>query len=247
MTLDETVDLIYSNVRLSCKLPDTLGTENIERIIINDASKYFFRNYKYANQKTFYYIDCQSFWRNKGTDVKFITLPDEIESVNWVYQVNYRDMYNLGYLLPMSSISMGQTTQPYVASINVGEWAASMAVMQNFQDALATFNKNTVRNAFNPNSKRFEIQTSLEYNLILDVYAHIPDEFLYDDINFINYCTGKAMCAYAMHLSFTDMQLAGNSRINTDRMFDMGTKMYEEAMAKVSGIGASSFIINKTR
>jgi len=247
LNLDEILDVVRQNVTLSCRLPYTLGSENVERIIKYDALRYFYREYKWANQKTYYYIDLLSMWKNKSTDIKFLTLPDEIEAVRWIYMVNYRDMHNLGYLLPKGGVSFGQTSQPYIAAINVGEFAESMAVMQNMQDALATFNKNTVKFSFDPNSKRFEVQTSLRRNLILEVWANIPEEYLFGDPYFLKYVTGMAMMDYATHLSFTDMQLAGNTKISTDRIYDRGDKMVQEVKDYIKNITRGGFFFNKTR
>lgn len=247
LSLTEFIDVIRGNVTLSCKLPYTLGNDNIERIIRYDALRYFYREYKWANQRTYYYVDLLSMYKNKSVDIKFITLPDEIEAVRWIYMVNYNDMYNLGYLLPMNSISLGQTSSPFVAAINVSEWAESMAVMQNFQDALATFSKNTVKFSFDPNSKRFEVQTSLKQNLILEVWANISEEFLFGDPYFIRYVTGIAMMDFATQISFTGMQLAGNTTINTDKLYDRGDKMVTEVKEYISKITRASFFINKTR
>lgn len=248
LILSELIDIVRSTITLNCQLPSTLKDENIERIIKYDALRYFYREYKWANQKTYYYIDLISMYKNKVTDIKFLTLPDEIEAVTWVYMVNYNDMYNLGYLLPKNSISLGQTTQPYIAAINVGEWAESMAVMQNMQDALAIFQKNTTKGRFDPNSKRFEVQTSLRKNLILEVYANIPEEFLFGDPYFLNYVSGTAMMDQATQLSFTDMQLAGNSKINVDRIYTRGETMVKDVKEYIKIQARNhSFIINKTR
>lgn len=247
LTLDEFIDVVRNTVTMNCKLPYTLGNDNIERIIQYDALRYFYREYKYANQKTYYYVDLASMYKNKNVDIKFLQLPDEIEAVRWIYMVNYQDMYNLGYLLPRNSIGFQQTSQPYIAAINVSEWAESMTVMQSMQDALAVFNKNTVKFSFDPNSKRFEVQTRLNKNLILEVYANIPQEHLFGDPYFIKYVSGVAMMDYATHLGFTDMQLAGNTKINVDRIYDRGSAYVTEVKEYIKSITRTSFFFNKTR
>lgn len=250
LALDELIDVIRNNVTLNCLLPYTLGNDNIERIVKNDAMRYFYRQYKYANQRTYYYADLMGMYRDRRTDVKFITLPDEVEAVRWIYLVNYKDMQQLGYLLPQNSVAFGLTSQPYIATVNVGEWAQSMTSMQHFQDALMTFNKNTAKFSFDPNSKRFEIQTSLEHNIVLEVWANIPEEALFGDPWFIKYVTGQTMIAYAVHLSFVDMQLAGNSKIATDRMYELGKEYVTEVkeyLTKIGTQGAGGFFFNKTR
>ena len=247
LSIVELIDLVNQTLTINCKIPQFLPNEAIHRIIYQDALRYFYKKYKYALQRTYYYVDMLSLYKMRSTDVKFITLPDEIEAITWIYMVGYNDMFNLGYLLPQNSISFGQTSQPYVASINVSEWAESMAVMQNFQDALATFNKNTVKFSFNPNSKRFEVQTSLKHNLVLSVYAHIPEENLYGDHLFIKYVTGRSLVELAVILSIIDTPLAGNAKINVTSLQSRGEALIlevQEAINKITNVG---WFLNSTR
>lgn len=245
--LDEFIDVVRQNVTLNCRLPYTLGNENIERVIQYDALPWFYREYKYATQRTYYYVDLQSFFKNNSNGIKFMTLPNEIQAIRWIYIVNYDDMRNLGYLMPNNSVALGMTSTPYVAAINVSEYAESIAVMQSLQDAISTFSKNTVKFAFDPNSKRFEIQTSLNRNLILEVYASIPREYLFGDPWFIKYVTGMSMMDYATHLSFVDMELAGASKISTDRIYERGKELVQETKDYIKSITRGAFFFNKTR
>jgi hypothetical protein len=247
LSLEELIDVVKQQVTLNCKLPQTLSDIQIERIVRTDALRYFYDQYKFAVQKTYYYVDIQSFWKNRTTGAAFIQLPDEIRAIRWIYFVGYRDMHNLGFLLPRNSMSLGQTTQPFVASINVGEFAQSVAVMQSLQDSIASFAKNTAKHSFNKNTKRLEIHTSNQYNYILEVYATIPEEYLFGDNYFIKYVTGKAMMEYSIDLSFTTQQLAGNTQISTDRIYDRGEKMVTEVEEYIKSITRTSFFINKTR
>lgn len=247
LNIDEIIDLVRQKVTLNGRLPFTLTNDNIERIIKEDGLRYFYRNYKYGNQITYYYVDLQSYFRNTKTGARFITLPDEIIAIKWIYLVNYQDMHNLGYLLPRNGIGMGQTTQPFVATINVSEFAQSVGALQTFQDALAMFSKNTVKFSFDPNSKRFEVLTSLNRNLILEVRAEIPADALFGDPLFIDYVTGKTMMEYSTHLSYTDMQLAGNTKISTDRIYEQGEKLVENAIEKMNKMTKSAFFFNRTR
>lgn len=247
LTFEELADMIKQEVTLNCKLPSLLTDVQLERIVKNDGLKYFYDQYKFATQRTYYYVDLQSFWKHRGTGASWIQLPHEIRAIKWIYLVGYRDMHNLGFLLPRNSMSLGQTTQPFVASINVGEFAQSVAVMQSLQDSIASFAKNTVKNSFNKNSKRLEIHTSNKYNYILECYAEIPQEFLFGDNYFIKYVTGKAMMEYATELSFTNQELAGNTQISTDRIYERGQNMVTAVEEYIKGITRTSFFINKTR
>lgn len=242
LTLDELIDVVRNNVTLNCKLPYTLGNDNIERIIKYDALRYFYSEYKYASQKSYYYIDFMSFYRNKGTGSKFIILPDEIISIKKIYMVNYNDMYGLNAALP-GTMSLGLTSIPFVASLSMGEFGQTLAASQGLADSLAQFSKNTVKFDFNRNSKRFEVLTQLHHNLILEVNATIPEEDLFGDAWFIKYVTGMAIQDYAIELSFTDQQLAGNTKINTDRLYDRGDKLVVEVKEYIQKMTKSSFFM----
>lgn len=247
LNIEELVDVVKNNVTLNCRLPYVLEDGTIERIVEMDALRYFHEWYKYGTQVTYYYLDLISFFKNKRTGTKFITLPDEIQSIRWIYKVGYKDMHNMGYLMPRNGIGMGQTSHPFVATINISEFVESVAVMQTFQDALATFSKSTIKPSFNSNSKRFEVMTDLDKNLILECRAHIPDDALFGDYLFIRYVTGRTMIEYSNFISFTDMQFAGNTKISTDRIYEMGNKYIDDVEEKISKMTTSSFIINKTR
>lgn len=247
LTLDELVDLVQQDVTVNCALPKALPDEAIERIITQKASRYFYRYYKYALQRTYYYVDIQSMYRNKTTDSKFFYLPNEVEAIKWIYMVNYHDMRNLGAQVTPNSFSFGQTSQSFIASINVSDWAQSLTVMNSLNDALQTYSKNTVKFSFDPNSKRFEVLTSLRKNLILEVWAHIPAESLYGDTLFIKWVTGQAYMDYARVLGFDDMPQAGNVKINYDKYYEIGQKMIDDVEEKINKITRAGFFINKTR
>ncbi len=247
LTLEELVDLVQQDVTVNCALPKVLPDEAIERIITQKALRYFYRYYKYALQRTYYYVDIQSMYRNRKTDTKFFNLPSEVEAIKWIYLVNYSDFRNIGAGITPGSFGFGATTQSYVASINISDWAQSLTVMNSLNDALQSYSKNTVKFSFDPNSKRFEVLTSLSHNLILEVWAHIPPETLFGDPLFIKWVTGQAYMDYGRVLGFDDMPQAGNVKINYEKYYEIGQKMIEDVEAAIAKITRSAFFINKTR
>lgn len=244
-TIEELIDLVQQDVTVNCALPKILPDDAIRRIITQQGLRWFYRYYKYALQRSYYYVDIVSMYRNKKTDSKFFYLPNDVEGIKWIYMVNYDELRNIGYLLPSNSIAFGVTTQSYIASINVSEWAESLSVMNMFNDSLAAYSKNTIKFHFDPNSKRFEVLTSLDKNLILEVNAHIPAEFLYQDPLFIKWVTGKAYIEYSRVLGFDNAPLAGNVTINYDKYYELGNKMVEEVETQVKSISRVVFI-NRT-
>lgn len=247
LTLDELVDLVQMDITVNCTLPKALPDEAIARIATQKGLRYFYRWYKYANQRTYYYVDLMSMYKKVLTASKFFYLPDEIESIKWIYMVNYKEFGGLGNMLPVGSIGMAPTSQPFVASINVSEWAEASATMNAFSDSLAAYSKNTVKFHFDTNSKRFEVLTQLDRNLILEVYANIPQENIFADPLFIKYVTGLSYIDYARVLGFNNMPQAGNVTINYDKYYELGTKMVEDVEASIKAISRATFLINRTR
>jgi hypothetical protein len=247
LTIEELIDLIQQDLTKNCALPKILPDDAIRRIATQNATRWFYRYYKYALQTTYYYVDLVSMFKNKSQDTKFFYLPDEIEAIKWIYIVNYDDMQNIGFLMPRNSLSFGVSSSPFVASINISEWAESLTVLNALADTLATYSKNTIKFSFDPNSKRFEILTSLSSNLILEVKAHVPEIALFGDPIFLKWVLGWSYIEMSQILLFTDITYAGDAKVNGQQFYDIGNKMVDDAEATVKKITNASFLINKTR
>ena len=247
LTLNELVDLIQQELTINGAIGKVLPDLAIQRIATQKGLRWFYRYYKFALQRTYYYVDLIQMYKKQSTDSKFFYLPDEIEAIKWIYLVNYNEMRNLGYILPTNAIGFGATSQSYVASINVSEWAEAMTTMNAFNDALSSYSKNTVKFNFDSNSKRFEVLTSLDKNLILEVYAHIPPEALFGDPLFLKWVTGWSYIEMGRVLSFTDGNFAGETKINYEKYYEIGQKMIDDSEASVLKISRAGILLNRTR
>jgi hypothetical protein len=246
LTLEELVDLVQNDVTVNCALPKLLPDDAIKRIATQKGLRYFYRYYKYALQRSYYYVDLISMYSNKRTDSKFFYLPNEIEAIKWIYMVDYKEFRNMGSYLPSGSIGFGATGSNYVAQVTVSEWAESASTMNLFYDALAAYSKNTVKFHFDTNSKRFEVMTSLNKNLILEVEAHIPAEAMFGDPLFIKWVTGHSYIDYARIIGYDDMPQAGDVKINYDKYYEIGQAMITDVEEQIKSISRVVFI-NKTR
>ena len=125
-----------------------------------------------------------------------------------------------------------------VSRVVNGSPKVSPEVMENVQAAIA-------RLGYTPN----RAARSLANRRSMVIALVVPEDTsrLFGDPYFIKYVTGMAMMDYATHLSFTDMQLAGNSKINTDRIYDRGDKLVIEVKEYIKGITKGGFFFNRTR
>ena len=61
-TIEELIDLVQNELTISCALPRSLPDNNIRQIIETRALPWFYRNYQYAVQKLYYFIDERAFF-----------------------------------------------------------------------------------------------------------------------------------------------------------------------------------------
>src|ERR1039457_254969 len=97
LTLNELVDLIQQELTINGAIGKVLPDLAIQRIATQKGLRWFYRYYKFALQRTYYYVDLIQMYKKQSSDSKFFYLPDEIEAIKWVYLVNYNEMRNLGY------------------------------------------------------------------------------------------------------------------------------------------------------
>ena len=71
-TIEELIDLVQNELTISCALPKTLPDANIRQIIETRALPWFYRNYQYAVQKIYYFIDQRACYRDWETDRKSV-------------------------------------------------------------------------------------------------------------------------------------------------------------------------------
>ena len=246
MGLEELTDLVNQHLTVNCLLPKILGDDAIQRIITQDASRYFYRWYKYATQKGYFYINLQEFYSKKSTGEKFIYLPDEIETVTWIYKVNFFEINSLGYIFPNSSTGgILPSVSPYVYSFtaNIGEFAEFKASLDNFGDALAIYQKNTWKNFYNPNNKRLEILTQFNDNMVVEAYIKIAPEALYGDNLFQKYVIALSKIAMATVLKLYKQPIVGDVQIDTEFLLEMGKSERDEVIAAITKIGSSFFFV----
>jgi hypothetical protein len=85
LTIDEFIDLIQTEISVSCALPKTMPDANIRQIIESRALPYFYRWYQYAVQKMYFLLKKEAFTIEEFTKYGYVTVPCEIQSVVYLY------------------------------------------------------------------------------------------------------------------------------------------------------------------
>lgn len=227
MTIDELVDFVNMELTMSGALPCILQPIEIKRIIMDRCLNMFYNLSPKSKEKAYWYIPKTSLTYDAATNYSYIYLPDEITAVTWVYAVADRHLFEVGINIPNQSINLGITNQPFVSSYmtTVGELATYKVVIDGFADVLNQMTKSTYKYDYNKTSKRLNVLTGVDKSLMLEVWCKIESEALFADPYFQRYVVANAKIQLGTLLTFADVPLPGNVKLNGDAIKTDGNEM----------------------
>lgn len=242
-TIEEFIDSIQTELTISCALPKTLPDEAVRVIIEKRALPWFYRNYYYAVQKLYYLIRKEAFETEEFTKYNYVTVPCEIQSVSYLYEVRSASLFQLGINTPNLSVNMGVTNQPYLSSYvtTIGELGVYKTILDSMSDMLNQLNKYTLRHNYNQLNHRLHILTNVKYDVIIEAYAEIPNENLFRDDLFFKYVAGYAKLQLGNMVGRYDFQLPGGVKIQAADLVSQGQAEVKEVEEEVKGMSNSSW------
>lgn len=242
-TIDELIDFIQQDLTVGCALPKVLPDTEIRRFIETRAIKWFWQNYMYAVSKVYYYVDKKAFTTDEFTKYSYITLPCEIQTIPFIYQVMGGSLLQLGINTPNLSVNLGVTNQPYLSSYvtTIGELGVYKTLIDSLSDMMNQLNKYTVKYHYNPMMNRLNILTNMKYDLVLETYAGVPPENLFTDPYFIKYVTAWSKVQTAALLGRYDWQLPGGIKFNSADLSSQGKEEMKEVEEEFKNMSNSSF------
>lgn len=237
LTIEEFIDMVQMDITVGCSLPQELPNSEIQRYVETIASKWFYKNYQYAATKIYYYIDKEAFNSEEYTLYKYITLPCEILTVNYLYKVNGYSRIQLGFSPPNMAVSGGLTSQPYLAShaTTIGDLSVYKSVLNSFSDMVNQFALFTTKYHYNDNMNRLNILTRSNTDLILEGYAKIPLQNLLADELFLRYVIGWAKQQQGNLLGRYDFTYAGGVKYNFQSLITQGKEEMKEVIDEIKG------------
>lgn len=241
--IEELVDFVQNEITVGCSLPKTLPDTEIRRFAETRATKWFYQNYQYAVSKVYYFVDKAAFSTEEFTNYSYITLPCEIQSVTYIYQVRGESLMQLGINTPNLSVNLGVTNQPYLSSYvtTIGELGMYKTLIDSLSDMMNQMNKYTVKYHYNQMMNRLNILTNVKYDLILETYANVPAENLYADPYFLKYVTGWAKQQTGMLLGRYDFTLPGNVKFNSSDLVSQGKEEMKEVEEEIKNMSQSAW------
>lgn len=243
LTIEEFVDRIQTEISVSCALPKTLPDANIRQIVESRALPWFYRNYQFAVQKMYFLIKKEAFFAEEFTKYNYVNVPCEIQSVTYLYEVRSASLFQLGINTPNLSVNLGVTNQPYLSSYvtTIGELGVYKTILDSMSDMLNQLNKYTLKYNFNQLNHRLHILTNVKYDVIMEAYANIPQENLFNDDLFYKYVVGWAKVQLGNMVSLYDFTLPGSVKINGANLITQGQAEVKEVEEEIKGQSNSSF------
>ena len=242
-TIEEMVDLVQTELTISCALPKTLPDASVRQIIENRALPYFYRWYQFAVQKLYYIIRKDAFFTEEFTRYRYVEVPCEIQTVTWLYEVRGDSLFQLGINTPNLSVNLGVTNQPYLSSYvtTIGELGLYKTLLDNMSDMMNQLNKYTLKHHFNQLNHRIHILTDVKHDVVLEAYANIPRENLFKDDLFYKYCVGWSKVMLGNMVGRYDFSLPGSIKINSADLVSQGQAEVKEVEEEIKGQSNSSF------
>jgi hypothetical protein len=245
LTIEEFIDGIQTELNIACALPKTLPDEAIRTIIEKRALPWFYRNYQYAVQKMYFLIRKEAFQAEEFTKYNFVTVPCEIQSVVYLYEVRGTSLFQLGINTPNLSVNLGVTNQPYLSSYvtTIGELGVYKTILDSMSDMLNQLNKYTLKHHYNQLNHRLNILTAVKHDVIMEAYADIPRENLFRDDLFFKYVAGYAKQQLGNMVGRYDFSLPGSVKIIGGDLVSQGKEEVTAVEDEVKGQSSSSWFV----
>jgi hypothetical protein len=193
----------------------------------------------------YFLIRKEAFTTEEFTKYNYVTVPCEIQSVVYLYEVKGQSLFQLGINTPNLSVNLGVTNQPYLSSYvtTIGELGVYKTMLDSMSDMLNQLNKYTLKYSFNQLNHRLHILTKVNYDVILEGYANIPQENLFKDDLFYKYVVGWTKVQLGNMLGMYDFSLPGNIKINHANLITQGQAEYKEVEEEIKAQSNSSWFI----
>jgi hypothetical protein len=254
MTLDELTDIVNSDLTVGGLLPCILPTQEIKRLIVKEALPWFYENYQHALQSSYIFVPRANMETDEFANHKTVVLPEEVQNIIWVYMMQNRSLFSLGIGLSGQqsnlSINQGVSNQPFLNSYlsTVGELGVYKTTIDGFGDMLNQLSKQTIKFDYNFASKRLQLLTSVQTDLMLECYLRVPAEDVFEMDKFRRYAAALSKLQLGRLLTRFNFNLPGGVTMNGEAIKTEGetelTAVREEVKA---GNGNSSFFIMNKR
>lgn len=230
MTRNEFIMEIKDELRGTCALPYSVPDEEINRIV-NQALKYFYRNYKEAVESKYYIITKDQFNTPQFKSQRAIAMPDCVVNVVMVKEIAGGS--RLGSIDSDFSDNRLMAAELYMSPFQSDDLVLRTA-QYSYWDLTSAFFLEMIAFGYNQNTKKLKIKgRDPKKDVWIDTYAKIPEEDLFEDWFFIRYATAQTKIALGRILGFFEYQLPGGVTVNYQSIKDEGTEELEKILQQI--------------
>ena len=250
MSIEQLIDIVQADLTVSGLFEKILPDKEIKRIVKEHALEWFYKNYQFAVQQSYYYMAFENFKTDAYTQYKYFILPDEIENVTRIHQIDDPRLLHFGLQIPGLGLGFPMQmsmNQPLMSSYlsNLGELSVYRSVISAFADEINKMTKNTLFFNYNPINKRLAFLTKVERSLILRVYVRVEAEDMFDNQLFKDYVTGKSRIRLGETLKRFTFNMPGQFQYNSDELITQGTALVDSVTTLIAGQSNAGWFIMK--
>lgn len=237
MTIEQLIDVVQQDLTVSGMLPKVLPDIEIKRIIREIALEWFYKNYQFAVQKMYYYLPSDILKSEAYTKYKYLILPEEIENVVEIKYVDKPNMWRIGIQAPYLSINLGVTNQPFLTSFvtTAGELAQYRSIISGFSDELNKLTLERVKFNYNHLNKRLIFLGQVQKSMILECWARIEQEELFDFQMFKEYVIGLSKKRMGEVLGRFNFNMPGEFQYNAGDIITEGQSLIDKIEEQIKG------------
>jgi len=244
--LDLFMNEITQEVTGGGMIPMNLPKKEVYRII-QEAKKWFYKNYEYSVAENFYIIPNAEFETDTFNAKRAFKLPSAREDGSG----NIVSVHGCNLTTPNAGeFSTGSLGSDFAVDklifqgmMRGGEAAAGETLLQyvvreKYIDMMNSIFINPISFSYNPNSHILKILGETpdgDKHLVLEVYESIPDEDLFIDEIFIRYTTAKVKKQLGIMLTTFEYNLPGDITINGDAIKDSAEAELEAIIEEIKG------------
>jgi hypothetical protein len=232
ITLEQLIDIVQQDLTFTGALPKVLPDQEVKRLIKEIALEWFYKNYMFAVQKFYYFLNYNWAMREAYAHFQYFQLPEEVENITKMVKIDNPSMFRLGIQAPNLSINLGVTNQPFLTSFvtTAGDLALYRSTISYFADEINKLTKNTIMHSFNPINKRLNILSEITdgSNLMLECWVRIQEEELFDFEMFKRYVIGLSRQRMGQLIGRFNFNMPGNFTYNAADIISDGKEMVEK-------------------
>jgi len=237
ISVEQLIDIVQQDLTYSGLFPKILPDKDIKRVIRQIALPWFYRNYQFAVQKSYFYLAKENFTNDIYTRYKYFILPEEIENITKITRIDNPSLFRLGIQAPHLSINLGVTNQPFLTSFvsTVGDLGVYRSILSGFADELNKLSRQSLKFSFSHISKRLQILTDVTTDLMLEVYVRLEPDELFENELFVQYMIGYSRMRMADALLRYNFNMPGGFNYNAAEIKSSGKELYDSVIEKIKG------------